>query len=230
MTLAGNFGDPKTERDIRSAKRFNFFALAVLVALVAAALWFYLQLNQKQRELEYKSRELADSTSKLSKIRGELEAAQRVLASNEKRIEGQLQDLSQTVEGGKFEAAVKLANSFTDDIAAKDPTQHAYVNLYAWRPDTGVFAKLNGFFSQRDYMVIRSETLSTFSKWIGDRSAVYYYNPKMKEEATKLASQLGNTTGKMFHAIQGAAHDAPSTDHDWLNVHYLGAEAGSQAK
>ena len=102
MTLAGLFGDPKTSRDIRSAKRFNFFALLVLMGVIVGGFLLYLQLVQKQHELEVKTQQLADSTARLRRFRSELEAAQSTLAQREQDVERQLQSLSHSVENRQF--------------------------------------------------------------------------------------------------------------------------------
>lgn len=224
MTLQGNFGDPKTERDILSAKRFNFISLIVLVAAIAATFVLYLQLVSKQRELELKTQQLADSTANLRRIRWELESAQISLDQRDREMQQQLQTLSNSVENRQFDTAVKQASIINSQLARHDSTGLTLVHLYSYQPQRKVLHQINDFLLTPEYLLVKNQTLQELPDWMGNRSAVYYYTPQGEKKAKAIATELTSISGQTFDALPGNSHDAPSLDnHDWIHIHYLGA-------
>jgi hypothetical protein len=224
MTLAGKFGDPKTERDILSAKRFNFFALIVLIGLIFAAFILYLQLVQKQRQLEIKTQELADSTENLRRLRSELEAAQSSLLTREKVIENQLQSLSNSVENRDFDSAMLMANRYNSQIAISDSTERMLVHLYAWQPQQKVMTEFQRFLVEPSYLLVKNETLEELPEWMGLHSTIYYYSPEIESRVRKLAIRLSKIARTTFTPVLGRAEEAPQNEHHhWIRIHYLGA-------
>lgn len=231
MTISGKFGDPKTERDILSAKRFNFFALIVLVLAIAAAFLIYLQLLNKQRELETKSQELADSTANLRRIRGELEAAQRSLSLREQQMELQLQSLSSSVENRQFDSAMVKASAINSQLAHSDSTGLTVVQLYAWKPRPGMLPRITSYLSNPEFIVASDSTLLKLPSWMGKQSAVHYYRNESATRAQEIANGLTQITGEKFLASPGNLHDAPArSHHQWLHIYYLGASALANQK
>jgi hypothetical protein len=224
MTLAGIFGDPKTSRDIRSAKRFNFFALLVLMGAIVGGFLLYLQLIQKQHELEVKTQQLADSTARLRRFRSELEAAQSTLAQRERHVEMQLQSLSHSVENRQFDSAMVKANRYAGQIAAQDSSEMLLVHLYAWQPQTKILRSIEKTLVEPDYLLIKSETMTELPAWMGNLSTVNYYSKDVEDKANRLAKQLTRMTQTKFNPQLGPAEDAPqNTRNQWLRIHYLGA-------
>jgi hypothetical protein len=224
MTLAGKFGDPKTERDILSAKRFNFFALIVLIGLIFAAFILYLQLVQKQRELEIKTQQLADSTDHLQRLRSELEAAQASLATREKHMEDQLQTLTNSVEKRDFDSAVLIANDYSNRRAIADSADLMLVHLYAWQPQQRVMTEFKRIFVEPSYLLVKNETTQELPEWMGQQSAVYYYAPEIEPRVRKLALRLSRIARTTFIPVLGRPEDAPQNEHhEWIRIHYLGA-------
>jgi Rad3-related DNA helicase len=223
MTLRGKFGDPITERDVLSAKRFNFFALIVLIVVVTAGFLIGLQLLSNQRQLEQKTQQLADSTANLRRIRSELEAAQRSLAKREESMELQLQNLSNSVEKHDFDSAMLQANAINTELARHDSMGLTLVHLYSWKPQEAALKRIKEYLHAPEFMLVRHETLSDLPLWLGDRSAVYYYSPGVRLHATKIAAHLSKITDRPFVATAGVASDAPDyAQHVWLHIHYLG--------
>jgi hypothetical protein len=223
MTLAGLFGDPKTSRDIRSAKRFNFFALLVLMGVIVGGFLLYLQLVQKQHELEVKTQQLADSTARLRRFRSELEAAQSTLAQREQDVERQLQSLSHSVENRQFDSAMVKAFRYAGQIAAKDSSEMLFVHLYAWQPQAKILRSIEKTLVEPDYLLIKAETMAELPTWMGNQSTVNYYSKEVEGKATSLAKQLTRLTKTPFIPELGPAEDAPqNTRNHWLRIHYLG--------
>ncbi len=224
MTLHGNFGDPKTERDILSAKRFNLFSLIVLVAVIAATFVLYLQLVSKQRELEIKTQQLADTTANLRRIRWELEAAQIKLDQRDQEMQQQLQTLSTSVENRQFESAMVQAGKINSQLARHDSTGLTLVHLYSYEPQGKVLREINNFLLAPEYLLVKNQTLQELPDWMGNRSAVYFYTQQGEKKAKAIAAELTSISGQAFDALPGNSHDAPSLDnHDWIHIHYLGA-------
>lgn len=224
MTLAGKFGDPKTERDIRSAKRFNFFALIMLFLLLVGAFILYLQLVQQQHELEVKTQQLADSTAQLRRFRSEMEAVQSSLSKHEIKLEQQLQSLSNSVENRDYDSARTMASRFATQLAYHDSSGMLLVHLYSWQPKQQVLHHFEHFFVQPDYMLVLSENLQALPEWMGKSNAVYYYDAEVAPKARKIATQLTQIANAPFLALPGNPNDAPkSTNHQWIRIHYLGA-------
>ena len=231
MTINGKFGDPKTERDILSAKRFNFLALLVLIGAIASAFLLYLQLLDKQQQLELKSTELADSTENLRRIRGELEAAQGSLAAREQQIENQLQSLSSSVENRHFDSAMVQAKGINEQLARHDSAGLTLVQLYAWQPQAGILPKIKAFLAKPDYIIAVDSTLSALPEWMGKQSAVYFYESAAREKATTIATRISKITGRPFVAVAGNAQDAPQGGHHiWLRIDYLGNPASGSLR
>ena len=88
--------------------------------MIVGGFLLYLQLIQKQRELEVKTQQLADSTARLRRFRSELEAAQSTLADREKQMEKQLDTLSNTVKDAQFDDAIEMANRYAGQLATKE--------------------------------------------------------------------------------------------------------------
>ena len=224
MTLQGKFGDPKTERDILSAKRFNFVSLIVLVAAIAAAFVLYLQLVSKQRELEHKTQQLADSTANLRRIRWELESAQISLDQRDHEMQRQLQTLSNSVENREFDSAMVQAGKINSRLAKYDSTGLTLVHLYAYQPLPKVMQQIKRYLLAPEYLLVKHQTLQELPEWMGQRSAVYFYSTQGEKKAKVIAAELSNNSGQAFEALPGNSHDAPSLDnHDWIHIHYLGA-------
>lgn len=231
MTLKGRFGDPKTERDIQSAKRFNFFALVILVGVIGCAFLLYLQLLQKQQELEVKTQELADSTAHLRRIRSELEAAQASLAEREQSIEQQLQSLSHSVENRHFDSALVMANRYAARRMDLDSSNLTVVHLYAWQPNPASLESMKNFLVEPYYLLARDETLQALPTWMGKISAVYYFSEETKGKAQRLASKLGRITRQPFVTMMGPPEDVPKNSrHPWIRIHYLGNQNVQQPK
>jgi hypothetical protein len=224
MTLSGRFGDPKTERDILSAKRFNFFALIVLICTMAAAFLLYMQLLHKQQELETKSQQLADSTANLRRIRSELEAAQRSLSQRQVEMEQEVQSLAESVENRQFESAVTKAEEINQKMARTDSHGITLVHLYSWQPQPTVLRRIGGILKEPDYLLVKDETLGELPDWMGRQSAVYYYSLDAATKAIVLAQKLTALSGQQFGAVLGDSDDAPQQNgYEWMHIHYLGA-------
>lgn len=229
MTLAGLFGDPKTSRDIRSAKRFNFFALLVLMGMIVGGFLLYLQLIQKQRELEVKTQQLADSTARLRRFRSELEAAQSTLADREKQMEKQLDTLSNTVKDAQFDDAIEMANRYAGQLATKENNEMLLVHLYAWQPQKQSLQAIEQALVEPSFLLVKEETLQELPTWMGTQSTVNYYDPGVESKAKALATQLGKLSKVPFIPVMGPAEDAPqNARHQWIRVHYLGNNATSK--
>ncbi|MFN8396369.1 MAG: hypothetical protein U0176_17220 [Bacteroidia bacterium] len=221
MTFTGNFGDPKTERDIRSAKRFNFFALGVLIVLILAAFILYLQLQQKQQELQEKSLELADSTDRLRRFRNELEAVQSKLAKREQETEHQLRQLTRSVENRQFDSALVMARGYNLGPEAREKC--IFVNLYVFQPAPKVVKTIQSMIVPPKFILSVQDTIDHVTEWMGDASAVYYYSNASARMAMELAIDLSKATGVHFKAIMGNAEDAPKySSHQWIRIQYLG--------
>lgn len=224
MTIAGKFGDPRTERDIISAKRFNFFSLLVLIVAIAAAFLLYLQLLSQQRELEIKTKELADSTANLRRIRGELEAAQMSLSNRQVQMEQQLQMISTSIENDDFDSAKVQANVISEQLAQHDSAGLTLIHLYNWQPKPRTLHEINNYLKDPKFLLIKQETLTDLPAWMGRKSAVYYYSPDAAPKATEIAQNLTRIAGLPFEAVPGNKADAPPPGgHEWIHIHYLGA-------
>ncbi len=229
MTLAGIFGDPKTSRDIRSAKRFNFFALLVLMGVIVGGFLLYLQLIQKQHELEVKTQQLADSTARLRRFRSELEATQSKLAEREQQMEHQLQSLSHSVENRQFDSAMVKANRYAGQLATKDSSALILVHLYSWQPQANKLKNVEKVLVEPEYLLVKEETVTELPTWMGKQSSVNYYSPSVEQKAIVLAKQLSKLTKTQFTPVQGPAEDAPKdARNQWIRIHYLGASAIQQ--
>lgn len=227
MTFAGNFGDPKTERDIRSAKRFNFFALAVLIGVIIGAFVLYLQLQQKQQELRQKSRELADSTSRLRFFRNELEAVQSKLAKREQETENQLRQLTRSVENKQFDSALVMARGYNLPPQARDNC--VFVNLYVHQPAPKALKTIQSMLVPPKFTLSLLDTLDHVTEWMGNESAVHFYSNAAARTAIELAVDLSKATGVHFRAIMGNAEDAPKySSHQWIRIQYLGETSQQQ--
>ncbi len=223
MTIRGNFGDPRTERDIRSAKRFNFFALVVLIAALATAFLMYLELVHQQQQLQLKSKELADSTANLRRIRGELEAAQGSLADRQHVMEQQVQRINVSIENKDFDSAKHQANALAAQIAKTDSSGFTFVHLYMYRPQDAALKKIDDYLRDPNFLLIKQETMQNLPSWMGQRSAVYYYSTQAAAKATEIAGELSRLAGQPFDALLGKPADAPPAGrHDWIHIHYLG--------
>ncbi len=226
MTLKARFGDPKTEKDIVAAKRFNFFALIVLMIVCAAALIFYLELINKKRELETKSIELADSTAILQRTRSELEAAQVMLAEREEVVEDKLLKLADQVEQKDFTAAIQTANDYSKKLHQEDIERQCWINFYAWKPDPTQLPIIRTYLKRKNYMLVNDKVLKQHHKWIGTNSAIYYYSKGTKAIATDLAINLKRISGIKFEVLEGRPEDAVHTKKvDWFNIHYIGSKS-----
>ncbi len=226
MTLHGKFGDPKTERDILSAKRFNFASLVVLIMAIVAAFFMYLQLISQQRELEVKTQQLADSTAHLRRIRGELEEAQRSLAMREQRMEMQLENLSNSVEQRQFDSALVQATAISSQLARKDSTGLTFINFYAWQPQSSILSTIKSYLAAPEFILVKQETLQELPDWMGKKSAVYYYSKTAASKAETIAKQLSAMSGSSFEALRGDAQNAPQNGHhEWIHIHYLGGSS-----
>jgi hypothetical protein len=224
MTIAGKFGDPRTERDILSAKRFNFFSLIVLIVVIAAAFLLYLQLLSQQRELEIKTKELADSTANLRRIRGELEAAQMSLSNRQVEMEQQLQDISTSIENDDFDSAKVQANVISEQLAQHDSAGLTLIHLYNWQPQPRTLHNINNYLKDPKFILVKQETLYDLPAWMGRKSAVYYYSAEAAPKATEIAHNLSRISGLTFEAVPGNKADAPPPgSNEWIHIHYLGA-------
>lgn len=231
MTLAGLFGDPKTSRDIRSAKRFNFFALLILMAMMIGGFVLYMQLMQKQRQLEIKTQELADSTERLKRFRSELEAAQSTLAQREAQVEKQLQTLSNSVENRQFDSAMVIATRYAGQIASKDSSASLLVHLYSWQPQVRALHEIKRTLVEPNYILVKEETLPELPTWMGNQSTVNYYAADVEPRAKSLAQTLSKISKTSFAAVMGPAADAPQhARNQWIRIHYLGSSAVSQQR
>jgi hypothetical protein len=226
MTLHGKFGDPKTERDILSAKRFNFVSLLVLIMAIVAAFFLYLQLISQQRELEVKTQQLADSTAHLRRIRSELEEAQRSLAKREQQIEMQLENLSNSVELRQFDSALVQATAISSQLARKDSTGLTFINFYAWQPQSSALSAIKSYLTSPEFILVKQETLHQLPIWMGKHSAVYYYSNAAAPKAAAIAKQLSAMAGSPFEVLRGDAQNAPQNGHhEWIHIHYLGGSS-----
>lgn len=231
MTLKGRFGDPQTEKDIVSAKRFNFFALIVLIIVCAMAFLFYMELMQKKKELETKSMELADSTAILRKTRSELEAAQVALSRREEKVEKQLIKLTDQVEKKNFVAAVQTANDYSAQISKQDSSPAIWINFYAWKPDVSKLSLMRTYLLRQNFTLVKDEIVEERQKWLGNESAVYFYNPQMEKLAHEIASNLSQKSGTKFMIKEGRHQDIPSTPGvNWFHIHYLGETFSKNVK
>lgn len=229
MSFTGKFGDPKTERDILSAKRFNFFSLIVLVLAIAAAFVLYLQLIAQQRELEVKTQQLADSTANLRRIRSELEAAQQSLAKREQTMENQLVSLSNSVEKRQFDSAMVKATAISSQIALRDSNGLTFVNIYGWKPKANVWEGISKFFSTPEYVVVKQEVLPDLPAWMGTRSTIYYYSKSAATKAESMAKTLSKRVGSPFEAKLADHQEAPKFGHhESMHIHYLGSSLPRQ--
>lgn len=223
MTLHGNFGDPRTERDILSAKRFNFFALLVLIGLILAAFLLYLQLLSQQRELQMRTQQLADSTASLRRIRSELEAAQKSLVERESRMEQQLQHLSNSVENRQFDSALVMAKGYTTQLAKKDSSETMLVNLYAWEPNPKVLYAFRHSLTEPEYLLAKTETVAILPAWFDKQNSVHYYADDAEPKAKQLAIKLSKLASTSFALVKGNPDEVPKSEyHQWVRVYYLG--------
>jgi hypothetical protein len=229
MTLHGNFGDPRTERDILSAKRFNFVALLVLFGLIVAAFLMYLQLLNQQRELQMRTQQLADSTASLRRIRSELEAAQKSLAERESRMEQQLQHLSTSVENHQFDSALVMAKGYSTQLAKKDSSETMLVNLYAWEPNPKVLHAFRHSLTEPEYLLANMETVALLPPWFDKQNTVHYYSEDAAPKAKELAIKLTKLSSVPFTLVKGNPDEVPKSDyHQWVRVYYLGTKPKAQ--
>lgn len=229
MTIAGRFGDPKTERDIMSAKRFNFFALIIMVIMVTTAFVLYLQLVNKQQELETKSQQLADSTANLRRIRNELEAAQESLSDRQVRLQQEVQSLTESVENHQFDSAVVKATNINLKMARTEAYGITLVHLYSWQPQARVLGKIDGLLQDPDFILVKDQTLTELPAWMGTSSTVYFYSPDAAVKARDLAKKLSAISGQPFAVLPGDSNDVPRQDgYRWMHIHYLGARLPMQ--
>lgn len=225
MTLKGAFGDPVTEKDIASAKRINLIALLVLMAMFVMAAIFYYQLQEKKQELERKTLELADSTARLNRMRGELVAAQEKLSQREHNVEQQLQALSSSVEQKDYTQAAALANTISVQMAEKKAKPKLWVNFYSWQPNSSAQSKAQDFLRKEDITIVKDQTFEEKPNWMAASSAVYFFDEGGQKMAQGIASKLSKLCGTPFAVERGDPSDVlPGRDYSWLNIHYIGAQ------
>lgn len=230
MTLAGNFGDPKTERDIRSAKRTNFIALALLLVLGTVMLYLIVRLAQQHQALEEKTQQLSDSTANLQRIRGELEAAQSLLVDRERQIQEQLIQLSRNVEDGNYADARAQATAITTRYESPSSSAPSImVHLYAYQPLDQALDAIRKYLSQPGFELVKEETLTSLPAWMGSRSAVFFYSKGSAATAAQVAQALSRATGVTFSPQAGNPDDVPADrQSEWLRIQYLGKELPAQ--
>lgn len=214
----GKFGDPTTEKEVRTAKRVNYLSLLFLFGLLATSFYFFLQLQEKQEELAEKTEMLADSTDNLQRIRAELEAAQNDLEAREESTLTVLRNVTQLVEDEDYGRAKEIAQEYEEWETA----QRISLNVYSYGVGDSDRKAVQSYLQRMEHHVILNRNLTNPASWLQDSSTVLFYDVEMSDVAKRIANDLGEVTGEEFRIRMGSPGDAPKVEvRKWINIHHI---------
>ncbi|MEM0996416.1 MAG: hypothetical protein AAGN35_05030 [Bacteroidota bacterium] len=214
----GNFGDPTTENEVRTAKRINYLSLLFLVAVLAATFYFFRELQNKKAELVEKTQMLADSTDNLQRIRAELEAAQTDLEAREESTLTVLRNVTELVEQADYGTATQLAREYK----SREASDRVSLNVYSFGVADRSRQAVDSYLREADHHVLLNREVENPASWLQDSSTVMFFHPNTEEAALRIANDLREVTGQAFRAAMGSPSDVPRVpDQQWINIHHI---------
>jgi cell division protein FtsB len=226
------FGDPRTDAQIRVAKRINTLALIGLIVLLGSTFFYFVRLKNtkvalqdSKTEVEVQKDSLAKLQAQQQRLNEELNSYKQMLEEQRRRTDSTLQALAAKVNANDFKSARTIARDYQPVAAApqeKAPAQR-FVNVYLYQAPEKEAQAIRQYLSEHDYQVLRSSESKTVTRWLDPSSTIEYFKAEDQAHAENLRKELSRITGSEF-TIQHTASADPAAEPNWLNITLIGED------
>jgi cell division protein FtsB len=226
------FGDPRTDAQVKAAKRINTVALIFLVILLGSTFFYFLRLNHtkvalqaSKSEIEVQKDSLAQLQSRQARLIEELNSYKNNLSQLKHQSDSTLQALVATVKARDYGSAQTIAKEYDASSPPPSPTapESRYVNLYLYRAPANAAKDIGGYLAEKGFQVLREAEFDKMERWLTPSSTVEYFRENDKPLAEELARALSRLTAHDFELQYTPSRNALDRP-NWLNITLIGEE------
>lgn len=184
--------DTEFQRRIASAKNMSSIFLIILISSILLCMYFYMNLQKSKQEL--KEKEVI-----LNKQNTLLLSAQDSLRYYLRLTDSLIQSRDSSIQSSDLKEGSKRVLELSEN------TKYL-VGIYCLTQNKTNANTIKNYFSDLHYTVSAFHILAERPSWLSLKSTVLYYDNSTEKKAKKIASNLYETTGKIFEIEKGAGY------------------------
>ena len=226
------FGDPRTDAQIRVAKRINTVALIGLIILLGSTFFYFVRLKNtkvalqdSKTEVEVQKDSLAKLQAQQQRLNAELSSYKQMLEEQRRRTDSTLQALASKVNANDFQSARSIARDYQPVATAPEEKAPAkrFVNVYLYQAPEKDALVIHQYLAEHEFQVLRSSESQKVTRWLPPSSTIEYFRPEDKPQAEAIRQDLSRLTGTEFKA-EFTVSQNPADQPNWVNITLIGED------